>query len=108
MLAGLFGNATAEKVLLFVATNRETYAQELADRFEVSLSSVQNQLQRLERGGVLVGTPRGRMRFYAFNPRFPFTVELEAMLRRAVEMLPERDRARYLARRRPRARGKRL
>jgi DNA-binding transcriptional ArsR family regulator len=108
MLEGLFGNATAAKVLVFLALNREAYGQELADRLGVSLSQAQNQLQRLERGGVLVGTSRGRMRFYGFNPRFPIARELESMLRRAAEFLPERERERYTARRRPRARGKRL
>ncbi|HXU71638.1 MAG TPA: winged helix-turn-helix domain-containing protein [Polyangia bacterium] len=108
MLDGLFGNATAAKVLTFVAANRECYAQELADRFDVSLSSVQNQLKRLADGGVLVGVERGRTRLYSFNPRFPLARELESMLRRALELYPERERERYTARRRPRARGKRL
>jgi DNA-binding transcriptional ArsR family regulator len=108
MLDALFGNATAAKVLLFIAMNREAYAQELADRLGVALSRAQAQLQRLERGGVLAGTPRGRMRFYAFHPRFALARELESMLRRAFELLPERERERYVARRRPRAPGKRL
>lgn len=108
MLESLFGNPTAGKVLTFVALNRETYAQELADRFGLSLSTVQNQLQRLADGGVLVSVTRGRTRLYGFNPRFPLAEELESMLRRAVEYMPERERERYLARRRPRARSKRL
>ena len=108
MLDGLFGNPTAAKVLAFVAMNRETYAQELADRFGVSLSTVQNQLRRLEDGGVLVAVERGRTRLYSFNPRFVLARDVESMLRRAVEYMPERERERYIARRRPRARGKRL
>lgn len=108
MLDALFGNATAAKVLTFIAMNRESYAQELADRFGVSLSMVQNQLVRLADGGVLVAVSRGRTRLYSLNPRFVVARDLEALLRRAVEFLPERERARYLARRRPRASGKRL
>jgi predicted transcriptional regulator len=108
MLEALFGNATAEKVLMFLALNREGYAQELADRFGLALNVVQNQLLRLERGGVLVSSTRGRTRVYGFNPRFPFTVEVEALLRRAADYLPARDKERFLVRRRPRAAGKRL
>lgn len=108
MLDALFGNRTAAKVLTFVALNRDGYAQELADRFDVSLSAVQNQLARLAEGGVLVSVARGRTRLYSLNPRFAVARDLEAMLRRAVEYLPERERELYIARRRPRARGKRL
>jgi DNA-binding transcriptional ArsR family regulator len=108
MLDELFGNPTAAKVLTFVAMNRESYAQELADRFGLSLSTVQNQLLRLAEGGVLVAVERGRTRLYSLNPRFVVARDLEAMLRRAVEFMPDRERDRYVARRRPRARGKRL
>ena len=102
MLEGLFGNSTAANVLMFLAMNREAYAQELADRLGVSLSTVQGQLQRLERSGVLAGTPRGRMRFYTFNPRFPFASDLVQMLQRAVDYMPDAERERFIARRRPR------
>ena len=108
MLDSLFGNPTAATVLAFTALNRECYAQELADRFGISLSAVQNQLRRLEEGGVLVAVARGRTRLYSLNPRFAVARDLEALLRRAVDFLPERERERYLARRRPRGRGKRL
>jgi DNA-binding transcriptional ArsR family regulator len=107
-LDALFGNRTAAEILLFVALNREAYAQELADRFGLSLSTVQNQLRRLAEGGVLAASARGRTRLYALNPRFAVVRELESMLRRAFEYLPERERERYTARRRPRAPGKRL
>jgi len=108
LLDALFGNATAAKVLTFIAMNRESYARELADRFGVSVSMVQNQLERLSAGGVLVSATRGRTRLFSFNPRFPLADDLEALLRRAVDFLPDRERELYLARRRPRARGKRL
>ena len=103
-----FGNPTAAKVLTFVAMNREAYARELAERFALSLSTVQNQLRRLEDGGILVAVDRGRTRLYSLNPRFVLTRDLESMLRRAVDYMPERERDRYSARRRPRAAGKRL
>jgi DNA-binding transcriptional ArsR family regulator len=106
MLEGLFGNRTVENVLLFLAMNKEAYAQEMSDRLGVPLNMVQAQLRRLERGGIIVGQSRGRMRFYSFNPRFPLADDLTGMLRRAVDYLPDSDREKLVARRRPRARDK--
>jgi DNA-binding transcriptional ArsR family regulator len=108
MISALFGNRTASKVLLYVAVNRDGYAQEIADRIGVSLNLVQSQLKRLERGGVLVSRPRGRMRFFSFNPRFPLADPLRQLLLRAVDFLPDAERGQYFARRRPRASAKRL
>jgi DNA-binding transcriptional ArsR family regulator len=109
LLDGLLGNETAEKVLFYLAVNHDAYAQELADTLHLALSTVQSQLQRLERRGVLVSQSRGRMRFYSFNPRFPLVSDVRALLLRALDFLPERERAVFApVRRRPRAPGKPL
>jgi DNA-binding transcriptional ArsR family regulator len=109
LLDGLLGNETAEKVLLYLAVNNEAYAQELANRLGLALSTVQTQLQRLERRGILVSRARGRMRFYTFNPRFPLMHDVRALLLRALEFLPDAERAVFApVRRRPRAAGKPL
>ena len=107
MLEAIFGNGTAEKVLLYLVVRREGYARELALAFGVSISVVQKQLLRLERGGVLVSVTKGRTRLFQLNPAYPFVVELEALLRRAFKFLPASERAPYEPRRtRPRASGK--
>ena len=50
MLEGIFGNRTAEKVLLYLLQYEEGYASAIARTFEdVSLSMAQNQLERFER-----------------------------------------------------------
>ena len=60
MLEGLVGNATAEKVLLFLEQYEEGYALEIAKQFDgLPVSMVQRQLQRLEAGGILVSQLRG-------------------------------------------------
>ena len=107
MLEPIFGNSTAEKVLLYLLVNRDGYARELAQRFELPVSVVQKQLQRLERGGVLVSQTRGKTRLFQLNPVYPFVAELEALLRRALKFLPAAERGPYQPRRtRPRASGK--
>lgn len=83
MFDALFGNATATKVLFFFGSQPETYAQAVADGTHTSLSLVQAQLKRLERGGVLTSRLQGRMRFYSLSPRFPLRAELAVMLARA-------------------------
>ncbi|MCC6642682.1 MAG: ArsR family transcriptional regulator [Deltaproteobacteria bacterium] len=108
MLEAIFGNATAEKVLLYIESRGEGYAQAIADTFDdVTLRMAQVQLARFERGGVLLSQLKGRTRLFTWNPRYAFQRELRALLRRALESLPEADRRRYfLQRRRPRRTGK--
>ena len=110
MLEGLLGNATAEKVLLYMEQYGEGYAKAIADTFDgVSLSMVQRQLERFERAGLLVSLPKGRTRLFSWNPRYAFLEKTRALLRKALRMLPEEERRRYFtARRRPRRTGKPL
>jgi DNA-binding transcriptional ArsR family regulator len=108
MLEGILGNATAEKVLLYLEQYGEGYATEIAETFEdVSLSMVQRQLERMERAGLLVSLLKGRTRLFAWNPRYAFLDEVRALLRKALSWLPDRERQRYFSqRRRPRRTGK--
>src|SRR3954451_23482640 len=106
MLDALFGNRTAESVLMFLGANEESYAKEIADRTAIAFSQVHAQLRRLERGGVLVSRPRGRMRLFSLNPRFVFHKDIRDILQRALDYLPDKEREKYVVRRRPRAPGK--
>ena len=110
MLEGIFGNATAEKVLLYLEQYGEGYSSSIADSFEtVSFSMAQRQLERFERAGLLVSQLKGRTRLFIWNPRYPFQQEVRALLRKALESLPQGERKRYfMARRRPRRTGKPL
>ncbi len=107
MLEAIFGNGTAEKVLLYLVAHRQSYAREIAVAFSVPVSLVQKQLVRLERGNVLVSRTIGRSRIFELNPLYAFAPELRALLRRAMEFVPARDRGPYEPKRaRPRATGK--
>ncbi|HKE10307.1 MAG TPA: ArsR family transcriptional regulator [Myxococcota bacterium] len=110
MLEGILGNATAEKVLLYLEHYGEGYARAIAVTFDdLPVSMVQRQLGRLESAGVLVSQLKGRTRLFVWNPRFLFLDELREMLRKALRALPESERRRYFARRtRPRRTGKPL
>ncbi len=108
MLKGVFGNATAERVLLYLEQYEEGYAKGIADNFEdLTISMVQRQLERFERGGLLVSGLKGRTRLFLWNPRYPFLRELRPLLRRALDVLPEEEKRLYFRkRRRPRRVGK--
>lgn len=110
MLEGVFGNASAEKVLLHLEQFEEGYATALARAFDgLSLHMAQRQLDRFERAGVLISSLKGRTRLYTWNPRYVFRAELRALLRKALEQLPTNERERYFSeRRRPRRAGKPL
>src|SRR5262245_20449582 len=101
MSASIFGNPTAEKILLYIESFGEGYALAIAETYEFpSVSMVQRQLERLERSGVLVNTPKGRTRMFTWNPRYPFLTELRALLRKEIQYLPQEERRQYFGKRR--------
>jgi len=109
MLEPLFGNTTVEKILLFMARYQNAYAQDIADTFGIPHNGVQQQLRRLEEGGVVVSRLYGRVRLYEFNPRYPFLTELRALLEKALKFLPREELDKYYMKRtRPRRAGKPL
>jgi hypothetical protein len=108
MLEGIFGNASAEKILLYMEQYGEGYATEIARSFDnLTLHMAQRQLERFERAGALVSSLQGRTRLYSWNARYPFNKELRAFLAKALAALPATERKRYFSqRRRPRRAGK--
>jgi hypothetical protein len=76
MLEPLFGNKTAERVLLYLANYGQGYARDIALTFETTLSMVQKQLQKGEMAGILVSRLVGKTRVYELNPRYYFQKEL--------------------------------
>lgn len=107
MLEVLFGSRTAGRVLMYLHVYESGYASSIAGLFEISLSMVQNQLNKFEEGGVLVSRKIGRTRIFEWNPRYPFLDALRSLLQRDLDYLPESIRQQYyLGRSRPRRRGK--
>lgn len=107
MIEVLLGSKNAERVLMFIYAREEGYAREMVRFYETDLKSIQIQLEKLERGGVLVSRAVGRTRPYMLNPRYPFLNELKALFEKALSFYPEKERdALVMNRRRPRASGK--
>jgi len=107
MLAPLLGSKGSEKVLIFIAARGEGYAREISQFFAMDISTIQNQLDKFELGGILASITKGRTRLYTLNPRYPFLKELKQLLEKALSFYPEAEREKLLMqRRRPRRRGK--
>lgn len=109
MLEGLFGNVMVEKIFFYLIVYGEGYPLGMADNFGVPVNRIQQQLKRLENGGILVSRLMGRTRIYTFNPRYPFLKELKSFLSNAFRFIPEAETREYYVRRtRPRRSGKPL
>jgi len=109
MLEGLFGNKTAEIVLMYLQNYEEGNATEIASNFSVALNMVQKQLGRLEEAGILVSQLKGRTRVYYWNPRYPFLGELRDLLAKAFKFISEEQIKKFYRKRtRPRRQGKPL
>jgi len=109
MIEVLLGSKNAERVLIYIFTREEGYAREIASFYETDLKPIQMQLDKFEKGGVLVSRSIGRTRPYEFNPRYPFLNELKALLEKALSFYPANEQEELrMNRRRPRAKGKTL
>lgn len=107
MIEVLLGSKNAERVLIYLFTREEGYPRQIARFFGADLKSIQNQMDKLEKGGVLVSREVGRTRPYVFNPRYPFLDELKSLLEKAFSFYPPEQKDRLtMNRRRPRAKGK--
>jgi hypothetical protein len=107
MLEGIFGNKTAEKVLLHVFHYGESHASGIAKDFKMSLNPIIQQLNRFEQAGVLVSKEVGRSRVYSFNPKSPLSKPVRALIEIAYEAISLSERqAIFQTHRRPRRKGK--
>ena len=109
MLSPLLGSENSERVLIFILKRDEGYAREITRFFNATLYAIQQQLDKLDKGGILVSRKVGQTRLYEFNPRYPFLKELMALLKKAYTFYPDDVREKLeMNRRRPRRRGKPL
>jgi hypothetical protein len=107
MLEGIFGNKTAEKVLLHIYHYGESHARAISHDMKISNNPVVNQLDRFERTQILTSKMMGQTRVYKFNDRFPLTSPVKELIKRAYESIPLNKREKLFSeRRRPRLKGK--
>jgi hypothetical protein len=109
MIESLLGSKNAERVLIYIFARDEGYPREISSFYKTDLKSIQMQLDKFEKSGVLASRAVGRTRPYTFNPRYPFLAELKALLKKALSFYPAKEQEELVMnRRRPRGRGKSL
>jgi hypothetical protein len=107
MLEGIFGNRTAERVLLHVFHYGEIHASGIANDYGSALNPIKGQLDRFERAGILVSKEVGRTRVYSFNPKSVLVKPVRELVGIVYESIPLREREKIFGhRRRPRRKGK--
>ena len=107
MLEGIFGNKTAERVLLHVYHYGEIHASAIAQDYGIALNPIKGQLDRFEQAGILASKEVGRSRLYFFNAKSPLTAPVRELIKIVYESIPLKERENmFAARRRPRTKGK--
>lgn len=95
MMEALCGNKNIQKILLFLFVNGKCYGTQLKRMLDTPLTSLQNALGRLEKGGMILSYCEGKTRVYQFNPAYPLLQELEILLKKAYTLLPPQDKKLY-------------
>ncbi len=103
----MFGSRAAEAVLLHLFHHGELYGRAVSSDFVISLESVQRQLEKFERAGVLVSVRHGRTIVYSFNPRARAAARLRDLVAVYYDVMSlEAKEQRSAIRRRHRAKDK--
>lgn len=107
MIEGIFGNKTAERVLLHIYHYGEIHASAIAQDYHLAITPIKAQLERFESAGILVSKEVGRSRLFFFNPKSVFVRPVKEIIKIAYESIPLKERELiFKTRRRPRAKGK--
>ena len=80
MLERLFGNKSAEKVMLAIFNDGELHASAIAQKHNTALDPIKKQLARFEDAGFLTSRIVGRSKLYKFNNHHPMIKPLKKLL----------------------------
>lgn len=106
-LGEMFGSRAAESVLLHLYHYGETYGRAVSADFLISLDSVQRNLDKFERSGVLICKKQGRTLIYSWNPKSRLATKLKELVEIVYDnMSLEARQAKFAIRRRPRSKDK--
>ena len=92
MLQLLFGNKSAERILLFLLVHEQCYACQVQKAYRTALTPIQSFLRKFEKAGILVASLRGNKRLYRLNPHYPLHEELKTLLQKGFTHLPAEEK----------------
>ena len=93
---------------MFLFHHNSGHASAIARDFNISKTATINQLNRLEKVGILVSVVVGKARVYSLNPKSPYTKPLSDLIKVRYYTIPLEEREKIFKRRRPRAKGKNI
>src|SRR3989338_8938043 len=107
MLNSIFGNKTAQLLMLRLFRDSEVYAGALAKDYNVGIKAFQNQLEKFEDANLLVSRKIGNLRLFSFNPQSSFVEPLKKVIEVEYNALSDEDKQFvYPRRKRPRRKNK--
>jgi predicted transcriptional regulator len=80
MLESLFGNKSAEKVMLALYSQGELHASAIAKNYNTAVDPIKKQLEKFENSGFLISRLVGRSKLYRFNEKNPMINPLKDLL----------------------------
>ncbi len=107
VLGEVFGSSAAEAVLLHIYHYGESYGRAISSDFKITLFSVQRQLDKFEKAGVLVCKKQGQTLVFTWNAKSRFATRMKDLVEVVYEgMSLEERETRFPVRRRPRSKDK--
>ena len=107
MIEKIFGTKTASFTLLHLFHYGELHARGLSRDIEISLSTVQKQLEKFEDSGVVVSKKIGNTKIFSFNKKSPLTKPLMELIGIVHSSMSISDKEMlFKSRKRPRRKGK--
>jgi len=82
MLKNLFQSKTREDILVLLLSNpkKRAYIREISRMIEQEPNAVRNELQNLERAGIVISEKEGKVIFYRANESSPIFSELRSII----------------------------
>lgn len=106
MLSSIFGNKSAQLIMLRLFKDKEVYARGLAKDYDIGVLSIQNQLEKFENANLLVSRTVGNLRLYSFNPQSNYVAPLKELIEVEYNALSKEDKDFiYPRRKRPRSKN---
>jgi predicted transcriptional regulator len=101
MLSELFGNQNVARILYFLFVNKTCYGMQLKRLLDISLTPIQNALNRLEQNGIISSEIAGKTKIYQLSQSYPLKEELEALLNKAYHHLLPNEKKSFCFIRKP-------
>lgn len=96
MLEYILGTLNKERILQYIFARKSGYAREIAEFYNVEVTPIQYQLNKLEIGNILYSKFSGKTKVFYYNPRYPFYNELIKLIEKSLEFIIPSDKEKLI------------